>query len=96
VATLGWSNVMGDVSSVSFYVSFPDETVCNFKGVTPLPLNGGPKFLRIRSPLLLVAGSYTCHDASNATTATGNFFTTGSRLTIPKCKDGIHVLCSPI
>ena len=46
--------------------------------------------------LVLVAGTYTCHDTNAATTAQGNFFTTASRLAIPKCKDGNRVLCSPI
>jgi hypothetical protein len=95
-ASIGYSDVMGDVSSASFHVSFPDGASCDFEGVSPLPLNGGPKFLRIRSPLVLVAGSFTCEDATLVTTVTGNFFTTGSRLAIPKCKDGIHLLCSPV
>jgi hypothetical protein len=97
-AEFGFGDVMGNVSSATFLVQFPDGATCDIHGITPLPLGTAPSFFKLgklgRSPLLLVSGRIECRDAAGSPTTSADFFTTGTPLRVPVCNGHNGPVCA--
>ena len=96
--TFGYQDMqLGPVSGAHIDVAFPDGSSCVFSGVTPLPVPSNTRLGGGLSPVVSIAGAYTCQDAQGAPTTAGGFFTAGGPgRTLPKCKGARAALCRPL
>jgi hypothetical protein len=92
----GRADVIGDVSTMTIHAALPDGGSCDFDGVTPLPVGTPGTPFHIATPIVSVAGTYSCTDANGAPTKSGNFVAQGSPLRLSSCRTGqTDPICIP-